>query len=270
MVRLAVVISAALLAVACGTPVPQPSSNLAPPAGTADPLPRPSSEPATASLTPDGGALTTWRIDASRPVEGTKILRLLVAQNACGFDAASVGPVLATDVQYSDDNVELKVNALPGFDPASCRFEQPVEVPIEVEIQEVLNGRALVDGGVNPPAVRWLTPPAGALPLAAFGIGDHPVGVPYGPGACAGVGLDATLVGSADDPRHVWLQGQLSGPRYGLLLWPPGFSVLFTSDGFQIFNEAGEVVHRGGEHVDGACVNEGGLDLYGSGWSVLN
>src|SRR4029079_19654952 len=138
--------------------------------------------------------------------------------------------------------VELKVSALPGFAAEDCRYPQPVEVPLDVEIQETLRGRALVDGSVNPPAVRWFPPPVGSLPLAAFGAGNHPVGVPYGPGACAGVGLDETLVCSPYDPRQVWLQGKLSGPP-DPLLWPPGFHVLFTSDGFQVFNEAGEVVH---------------------------
>ncbi len=79
------------------------------------------------------------------------------------------------------------------------------------------------------------------------------------PLACAGVGLDAVLVGSASDPRYVWLSDALTGRRIELV-WPSGFTARFDQGtAFDVRNAAGRVAIVGGSHVNGACV---GADAY--------
>lgn len=77
------------------------------------------------------------------------------------------------------------------------------------------------------------------------------------PLACAGVGLEAVLVGRASDPRKVWLEDvQLAGRVE--LVWPMGFTVRFGQGAaFDVLNAAGEIVSVGGSHVSGACVGAG-------------
>ena len=79
------------------------------------------------------------------------------------------------------------------------------------------------------------------------------------PLACAGVGLDALLVGSTGDPRKVWLADGLTGGRIELV-WPSGFTVRFgQGTAFDVLNASGRVAIVGGSHVGGACV---GADAY--------
>ncbi|MHB8961377.1 MAG: hypothetical protein ACYDAN_17345 [Candidatus Limnocylindrales bacterium] len=83
------------------------------------------------------------------------------------------------------------------------------------------------------------------------------------PVACAGVGLDAVLVGSANDPRRVWLQDQRSGARIDLV-WPGGFTVRFgPGSSFDVLNASGKVAITSGSHVNGACIGSGGYWLEG-------
>ncbi len=77
------------------------------------------------------------------------------------------------------------------------------------------------------------------------------------PLACAGVGLDAVLVGSADDRRKVWLEDAQTSGRIELV-WPVGFTVQFGQGAaFDVLNPAGKSVIVGGSHVSGACVGGG-------------
>ena len=77
------------------------------------------------------------------------------------------------------------------------------------------------------------------------------------PLACAGVGLDAVLVGSASDPRYVWLSDALTGRRIELV-WPSGFTARFgQGSAFDVLNASGRVAIVGGSHVNGACVGAG-------------
>ena len=79
------------------------------------------------------------------------------------------------------------------------------------------------------------------------------------PLACAGVGLEAVLVGSASDPRYVWLSDALTGRRLEPV-WPSGFTARFDhGTAFDVRNAAGRVAIVGGSHVNGACV---GADAY--------
>jgi hypothetical protein len=79
------------------------------------------------------------------------------------------------------------------------------------------------------------------------------------PLACAGVGLDAVLVGSASDGRKVWLEDAQTADRLELV-WPVGFTVRFgQGDAFDVLNAAGKTAIVGGSHVSGACV---GADAY--------
>ena len=81
------------------------------------------------------------------------------------------------------------------------------------------------------------------------------------PLACAGVGLDAVLVGTNDDPRKVWLADARTGDRIELV-WPSGFTVRFgEGTAFDVLNAAGRVAIVGGSHVDGACVAADGYWL---------
>lgn len=74
------------------------------------------------------------------------------------------------------------------------------------------------------------------------------------PLACAGVGLDAVLVGSASDRRKVWLADAQSAGRFELV-WPVGFTVRFgQGNAFDVLNAAGKIAIVGGSHVSGACV----------------
>ncbi len=77
------------------------------------------------------------------------------------------------------------------------------------------------------------------------------------PLACAGVGLDAVIVGSASDRRKVWLEDAQTAGR-SELVWPVGFTVQFGQGAaFDVLNPAGKIVIVGGSHVSGACVGEG-------------
>jgi hypothetical protein len=81
---------------------------------------------------------------------------------------------------------------------------------------------------------------------------------------CAGVGLDAVLRGSRDDPRVVWLENALPLPSWyspdpsestPTVLWPAGYRARFTPN-VEIVDASGSVVLRDGDHIDGACAND--------------
>lgn len=81
-------------------------------------------------------------------------------------------------------------------------------------------------------------------------------------GTCAGVGLDAVLRGSRDDPRVVWLEYNFAAwyspdpaAPEPTILWPAGYRARFTPE-IEILDATGTVVLRDGDHVDGACGND--------------
>lgn len=102
-------------------------------------------------------------------------------------------------------------------------------------------------------AVRTPGPNEYALPAdPAMVLGPNAT-----PLACAGVGLDAVLVGSASDRRKVWLEDAQTAGRIELV-WPMGFTVRFGQGAaFDVLNASGKIVIVGGSHVSGACVGSG-------------
>lgn len=70
-------------------------------------------------------------------------------------------------------------------------------------------------------------------------------------GACRGIGLDATVVGSLEDPRSAWLITD-AGVRKDLV-WPSGYVARFNP-GLEVLDETGAVVFRQGDLVRGACL----------------
>ncbi len=80
---------------------------------------------------------------------------------------------------------------------------------------------------------------------------------------CAGVGLDAVLHGSPNDPYVAWLRS--NGPGAGRIevVWPAGYRARFSPN-LEVLNDRGIVVLREGDAISGACVT--GL----SPWSVTS
>ena len=66
-----------------------------------------------------------------------------------------------------------------------------------------------------------------------------------------GVGLDATLHGSASDPHVAWAVNARGGGRFELV-WPPGYRARFTP-ALVILDGAGAVVGHEGDHITGGC-----------------
>lgn len=72
-------------------------------------------------------------------------------------------------------------------------------------------------------------------------------------GGCAiGIGLDATLHGSASDARLTWAIDRSTGIRLDLL-WPHGYSARFLPS-LEVLDASGRVVGREGDRIIGACV----------------
>jgi hypothetical protein len=69
--------------------------------------------------------------------------------------------------------------------------------------------------------------------------------------ACGGIGIDATLHGSASDPHLTWLVNNL-GTRIEVV-WQPDYRARFTPK-LEVLDENDEVVLREGDHISGGCV----------------
>jgi hypothetical protein len=200
----------------------------------------------------------------------TTTIHVLVLQSTCSFTSASVGPVLGPEIQYLDQAIVIRMRVIPMLDAATCQHEFRVVTPTLIELPEPIGDRSIEDGSVDPPAVRWRMAPQAAFVLPANRMEPFSIGVAIETGFCAGVGIDAVVAGSPDDPRLVWLAGRRRPGKGTALSWPPGYSVKF-GNGFEVLNEAGEVVHRLGDRIDGACVSANeSLSLYGDGYIVLD
>jgi hypothetical protein len=77
---------------------------------------------------------------------------------------------------------------------------------------------------------------------------------------CAGIGLDAVLLGSPTDPYVAWLVSQSAGAPRTDVIWPAGYRARFAPD-LEVLDEAGNVVLREGDPVGGACVHNSGWYL---------
>jgi hypothetical protein len=69
---------------------------------------------------------------------------------------------------------------------------------------------------------------------------------------CAGVGVDAVLHGSPNDPYVAWLENRVVAGRVEVL-WPAGYRARFSPN-LEILNESGIVVLREGDAISGTCV----------------
>lgn len=75
---------------------------------------------------------------------------------------------------------------------------------------------------------------------------------------CEGIGLEATLRGSPDDPRVVWLEGE---PGH---FWRPGWVAKFEPK-LKLYDDAGNLVAVDGSVVSGGeCVNQPDSRHFGS------
>lgn len=103
-----------------------------------------------------------------------------------------------------------------------------------------------------------------ALVAAACSSGPTPaplptsfvIDVPTLPAAgegCRGIGIVGTLEGDPNDPRVTWLS-TADGRRE--LVWPAGYHARFYRfvANLEILDATGNVVHRQGDSIDGACV----------------
>lgn len=73
--------------------------------------------------------------------------------------------------------------------------------------------------------------------------------------ACAGIGADAFLRGSAADPRHAWIVDATSGAR-SELVWPTG-SIARFAPALEVLDAQGRTQWRDGDHITGLCVTAG-------------
>jgi hypothetical protein len=77
---------------------------------------------------------------------------------------------------------------------------------------------------------------------------------PLGQTVCGrGVGLDATLHGSATDSRVAWATDDRSGQRFELI-WPPGYRAAFDPR-LAVLDNNGRIVARDGDQITGGCDN---------------
>lgn len=102
-------------------------------------------------------------------------------------------------------------------------------------------------GGISFPAASLA---AGEVALPEPSPFDVPPGTKV---ACGGIGIDATLHGSASDPHLAWLVNDL-GTRIEVV-WPPGYRARFAPT-LEVLDESDEVVLREGDHITGGCVTE--------------
>ncbi len=106
---------------------------------------------------------------------------------------------------------------------------------------------APVSTSASPALLSPSAPPAVLMPTARVWLSD----------ACIGVGLvGATLNGDPTDPRIAWLDLEGEGRRE--IVFPPGYTVRFTPT-LEVLDDAGQVVARAGERIDGGCLT-GSLD----------
>lgn len=68
---------------------------------------------------------------------------------------------------------------------------------------------------------------------------------------CIGIGFDAVIVGSQDDPRVTWAIEKVTGDRIDLA-WPSGYSAVFAPK-LEILDEHDQVAARAGDRLDGGC-----------------
>lgn len=93
--------------------------------------------------------------------------------------------------------------------------------------------------------------PNGGITIRALGPGERWLPVADMPEVCAGTGLvDATIHGSPDDPRLVWVEFR-DGSRKEVA-WPAGFSARSVPT-LEVLDAVGRVVGVEGTEAIGQC-----------------
>lgn len=272
-----IVVAALLGACTAQNPAPTPPIELASPtasSATASPSPQTLQPTVGPTAPPEPTAVMErvgWTLDGAVPIDAqTTQLQVLAAHAGCGLKADTVGPLLPPHITYRETQIVIVLEGIVGFKDG-CRSVDPITVPAIIALDQPIGDRQLVDASYDPPSIRWRSPPADAIPLATWVTEPRPIGAPFGPMMCAGIGRTGTLTGAPDDLRLVWVD-----PDHGdnwprtRWLWPPGFKVVFLDGGFDVLDESNAVVHREGEPVDGACVaSDSALSLYSTGYLVV-
>src|SRR5215213_5309737 len=87
--------------------------------------------------------------------------------------------------------------------------------------------------------------------FAAASLPTHPTRL----GSCSvGVGRDATIHGSAADPRLAWAIDNGSGERVELV-WPWGYTARFSPD-LAILDRDGQAAAHEGDLIIGSCLSD--------------
>jgi hypothetical protein len=116
------------------------------------------------------------------------------------------------------------------------------------------SGRLRGAGGWGFVSVATASFPPSPRPSLSGGLYALPTTNWLSGGICAGVGLDAVLRGSPNDPRVAWLENKLGGQSRTEVTWPAGYRARFSPN-IEILDENGNVVLREGDAVTGACGN---------------
>lgn len=97
-------------------------------------------------------------------------------------------------------------------------------------------------------AACWFLGGCGVIPTASLRTD------PTRLGSCGiGVGRDATVHGSASDPRLAWAVDNTSGQR-AELIWPSGYNARFTP-ALVIVDRDGKAVAHEGDLIIGSCLS---------------
>lgn len=86
--------------------------------------------------------------------------------------------------------------------------------------------------------------------VAACGPAPRPLPTTRFPDVCRGVGVQATLQGSPDDPRVTWLL--MDGGAEKALLWPAGWTARFVPT-LEVLGPDGRVRFHSGDAVTEVC-----------------
>ena len=104
---------------------------------------------------PDAGRADWWVDPADLPLPpDTQVVRGFLEERACASRQSPEGRILGPKIEYRADAiiVTYAVREIGGTCPSNPRF------PITIHLTEPLGGRALFDGGVDPPRDATIDP----------------------------------------------------------------------------------------------------------------
>ncbi|MEX2619129.1 MAG: hypothetical protein WD250_02810 [Egibacteraceae bacterium] len=107
----------------------------------------PAEQPAPA---PDQAEVAQWAPDNPTALDpSTTAIDVTVYESACASGQAATRRVAEPDITYGDQEVVVTIRVIPSPGDQSCPANPPT--PFTVELDEPLDGRALLDGGQQPP-----------------------------------------------------------------------------------------------------------------------